>query len=1129
MFYIYYANLLETQKDILLHILQNDPTTDPFQQETILVQSLGMEQWLNWQIAEKTGIASNIAYPMPASFIWQLYADNLPNVEEQSLFKKENLIWRLMYLLPTFLAHPAFAPLRHYLTSHKDTEQKKRYQLAHQIAKLFDQYLVYRPHWITCWEANKDDEILQEILQMSGGKNHCHHAQIEQDITWQGILWRALIEDIQAETGLAYVQHRANLYHQFLQKLTHTPPKNLPPRLFLFGISALPKSHLETLQALSQYCDIHLFFTNGCKEYWGDVIDPKIWQKDQLRQRLRYLHTKRMEDFPTTPWVSAPQQHALECQAHQENHAGEALAMGNPLLASWGKMGRDFLYLLTDIASQDTYPTQEIDAYVDITEQTLLHQIQRQILHFTPSKAGNLSLKEGDHSLSIHACYSQMREVEALQDYLLHLFNENPQITPKDVIVMAGDIDQYTPYIEAVFAQSDPYIPFAISDNKLTENDVLIASFLQLLQLKQSQFTAEDVLAWLDIPMIRQRFAIELEDLEYIHHWVENSGIRFGLEKCKENTFKNYNAWQAGLARMLLGFSLREENGIWQDNLALDSTAGLQGQLVGKLTEFLHTLWDWHSKLCTPHHIDVWQRLLTDMITQFFDENQQTPIWLYLQDTITQLAENIRSGGLDEEIESNIIAQSLDERLQDEPNSYRFTLGKMNFCTLLPMRSIPFKVVCLLGMNDGDYPRIQMPNSFDLMQYHHQKGDRFRRDDDRYLFLEALLSAQAYFYISYIGNTITDDTPREPSVLVSQLVDYVAENLGVEADDLALVQYHSLNAFSAKNFCQFPLSFAKKWLPFALKNTERNGKHFIENLTSDDATPTIIELNDLINFVQDPVKYFFEKRLGVYFRQENVQIRDSENFVLDNLQNYTINQQLLSCPQDTFNDEWQKWQIKGVLPRGEFAEIIKTRTCKDLQAFRDILQQSLPQNADPLGESLAIRLDFPNQHIVLQGTVGNIFLQKDQRISYRFATLKGKDVIQSWINYLVLKAMEQETRRDFLPPLHIAKNTLFQLTHPVSSEQARQQLTVYVEAFIQGSQEVFLLPNDNLLDFLPNVMSDDLANHLNKSIKNKEDTDIYWQRIACQQNILESCSHIAQNVRKWWDLLAHCYGKEKKT
>ncbi len=1150
MFNIYYSNLLETQKDILWHLMQK-PLADPFAQEVVLVQSPGMEQWLNWQIAEKSGIASNISYPMPASFIWQLYVENLPNVEAQSVFRKENLVWRLMRLLPQFLAQEAFAPLQHYLASHSEMAQQKCYQLAYKIADLFDQYLVYRPEWIALWEAGKDAEIYQQIKASQKEKMALFAEQIEQHLAWQGILWRGLIADIQEETQMDMVQHRANLHRQLLAFLAENKPKNLPERLFIFGISALPKTHLETLQALSQYCDVHLFFTNGCQEYWGDVMDPKMWQKLQLRQRLQYQQEKQQTEWTSSAWLTAQQVENLQ-QASDTTSYDETLQVGNPLLASWGKMGRDFLFLLTEVAAQGSIQANEIEAYVESSQSdlTLLNQVQQKILHFDANEKGSLQLAQEDRSLTLHSCYSQMREVEVLQDYLLHLFNENPTLTPKDVVIMVADIDKYTPYIQAIFGQSDPYIPFAISDNKLTESDILVASFLQLLQLKNSQFSAEDILAFLEIPDIRARFGIELKDLEQIHYWVKTAGVRFGLAKNPtgnpddnaKQAQKNYNAWQAGLERILLGFSLREENGIWQDSLGLDSSAGLQGQLAGKLTDFIVRMWQWQQDLSQAHFMYEWREILLALITDFFDESQQSPIWRYLTESVEKLSENVEKGHFSEKISAEVISQTLQESLQDSANSYRFTLGKMNFCTLLPMRSIPFKVVCLLGMNDGEYPRLQVPNSFDLMQYYHQKGDRFRRDDDRYLFLEALLSAQQYFYVSYVGRSIVDDSFFEPSILLSQLKDYLLANFTAEDAEnyqQQCVYQHPMSAFSAKNYTQGLHSFAKKWLPLAQGNTQQKAPAFLvplEALETHEDKIQLIDFEELVSFVQDPVTYFFEQRLGIYYRQNLDSIKESENFALDNLENYQINHQLFIEGEENFNTEWEKWQIKGQLPRGKFADIYALDAQKKIHAFREKLNTLVSREAWEKEESLNLQLELAD-NIKLKGTVTH-FIQR-KRISYRLANVKGKDMVQAWMHYLFLIASENNVEE----VLHLGNNGVFQLGKKglLSAKEAQEILLMYARDFLAGKRELFLLPNVGLTAFLEDLETEKGQEKALKEVhklchgeyhntgrfSTKIPANPYWSRIARQQDLTDNLAQMQDELVRWFHLLQKQSGFEK--
>lgn len=1159
MFTIYYSNLLETQKDILIHLMEREPLSDPFANEIVLVQSPGMAQWLQWQIAEKKGIASNLQFPMPASFIWQQYTQNLTDVEQDNPFNKEYMTWRLMHLIPFYLQDPAFEPLSLYLQQSGKSEQLKRYQLASKIADLFDQYLVYRSDWIKLWEEGQDEQVLHQFNSERIQSNHKLFQQIQQHAYWQGILWRALVNDTKQENVTA--RHRVDLQLQYLELLATTAPKNLPKRIFVFGISALPQSYLEILKALSEHCDIHLFFTNGCREYWGDIVDEKL----SLGRRLVYQIQQAEQRIQMKNWFSPEQREALQQQQLEKTYNDEMLQVGNPLLASWGKLGRDFLYLLTDLG------VQEIEAYVGsesneaIQQNTLLSQVKYHILNFTPTSKTQLLQEKNDNSISVHSCYSPMREVENLQDYLLNLFEQQPELTPKDVVVMVADIDQYTPYIQAVFGQGKPYIPFSITDNKLTESDVLVSTFLQLLNLKESQFSAEEVLSFLDIPAIHQRFGITVEDLKQIHYWTEQAGIRFGLAKeyTKDShhlqSLKNYNAWQAGLERMLLGFAMREENGIWQDSLGLDESEGLAGQLIGNLAEFIDTLWQWQQTLNAEYNITDWKEKLLTMINEFFISNEQTQHTLfYLQEQIQLLTEKVNVAHFEECLIVEVIAQAINELLQDNPNSVKFLVGKVNFCTLLPMRSIPFKVVCLLGMNDGDYPRQQTPNSFDLVQYSSRKGDRFRRDDDRYLFLEALLSAQEHFYISYVGRSIIDDTEKEPSVLVNQLLDYLADNLVEKTDELnnalaldqqkkeirqGLIHQHSMTPFGIQNFSQAPYSFSQKWFAFAQREEQQQNNFILNKRTETFEQLDLyseISVEQLIVFIQHPVKYFFERRLGVYFRDEMESIAENENFELNTLDSYQLNNQFIYFDKEQREEQWLKWQIKGLLPRGKFAEIIKLRTFDEIDSFKVHIEPYL--SIAPQSKRIDNLTLKEIENLPIQGYLNQLY--GNELVTWRLASLKDKDIIQLWLKYLILVVISPEGEQDSDTPInlpvakHFAKDKWIQFKG-LSKQSAIDQLSIYLKDYAQGEKQLFLIPSEHLRQYwkvcvpsakkgqdeAPAVDLTQCYTALCKLMTEDDQykhtyADAYWCRVMAQQNLAEQqMKDINYQTKNWFSLM----------
>ncbi|WP_439328455.1 exodeoxyribonuclease V subunit gamma [Lonepinella sp. BR2357] len=1124
MFKIYHSNDLDVQKDILCELIKRDPLDDPFETETILVQSPGMAQWLQLQLAEKQGIAANFKFPMPASFIWQQYVDNLPNVlpnaVEQSQFSKEAMTWRLMGLIKQL----DFQPILHYLHYSIDSEQHKLYQLASKIADLFDQYLVYRPQWITAWEQQQPEIIVQEILSQQKQLDECFKQQIMQDVAWQGKLWCALIGEVASEGHL--VQHRANLYRQYLQLSSY---KNLPKRLFIFGISALPKTYLDTLAVMAEHCDVHLFFNNPSQYYWGDIVDPTFAQKRALKtltkqqsgQAISLFNDTQLEDyFANKQELTAEDEH---------------LSIGHPLLATWGKLGRDFFYLLSRLDSQ------EIQANTELTgDSHLLTQVKRKILQLAPSQGKSLHWTAQDPSLSFHACHSPMREVEVLHDYLLQCFQQDEDLTPKDIVVMVANIDRYAPYIQAVFGQyqvkiqdakgkwgeDKRYIPFSIADQTLSESDVLLATFLHLLRLKDSQFSAEDVLALLDIPAIRQRFSITLGDLDNLRHWVKDSGIRFGLEKSSTQGV-NFNAWQAGLERMLLGFALREENGIWQqENLGFDNSYGLNSRLVGALARFIEQLHSWQITLSQPHTVTQWETALTALLADFFSEEAHTVDMLrYIENSIQQVSQSLKAWQVDEPLTTEVMVDVLTEKLNAPENSLKFLVGKVSFCTLLPMRTIPFKVVCLLGMNEQDYPRHTTPNSFDLMQYHRQKGDRFRRDDDRYLFLEALLSAQQRLYISYVGQSIIDNCPLEPSVLVNQLLDYLYDNLDVDCqpqgDKKALVQYHAMTAWSAKNFSETHRTFAKQWANIA--NAHQPPLDFVQAASSSTevaVTPVSIDCEQLIKFVKNPVQFFFEQRLGVYYRDQDEQISDTEYFTLDGLDTYQIQQDLLMNEDLDIEQYFAKLTVKGRLPRGEFAQIYQQQLRSDVEQFRTVIAayQGKPMESRYIDFTFNIK----GQLVQLSGYIDRLFSTENglQRIQWQAGKHKDSYTIENWLNWLILQVCSGD--ESVLPAIFYGKDKknlvgkTFLTEHEFDPEALLQS---YIADYLAGEQQVVLTVSDGISGYLKKETDSAKCQFIQTMAEGDKYKagDIYWQRILKQTADLNKyLEKISENTEKWF-------------
>lgn len=1040
MFTVYHSNQLDLLKTLTSALIAREPLADPFQQEVVLVQSPGMAQWLQMQLAEQFGIAANIVFPLPATFIWDMFTKVLPGIPKESAFSKDAMTWKLMWLLPGMLTRPEFAPLQHYLTD--DTDKRKIHQLAGRVADLFDQYLVYRPQWLESWQRGEAVEGLAEAQ------------------SWQAPLWHRLVEYTH-ELGQPE-WHRANLYRRFISALENATqcPAGLPPRVFICGISALPPIYLEALQALGKHIDIHLMFTNPCRYYWGDIQDYAFLARLQSRKRRHYHQAREQGLF------RQPEQAAQLFDAEGEQQ------LSNPLLASWGKLGRDHLYLLSQMEA-----VQEVDAFVEIPADSLLHAIQHDMLELedhaligttpeTLERSDNKrQLDPQDRSISLHACHSPQREVEVLHDRLLAMLAEDPQLTARDIIVMVADIDSYTPYIQAVFgnAPAGRYLPFAISDRKARQAHPALQAFISLLDLPQSRFTSEQVLALLDVPALAARFSIQEEGLSLLRHWTGESGVRWGLDDDNVRELDlpatGQHTWRFGLTRMLLGYAMDSNAGDWQGVLPYDESSGLVAELAGQLADLLAQLSRWRQILSEERPLAEWLPLCRQLLNSFFETDSETEEALAL---IEEQWQKVASFGLaaryPDAVPLTLLRDELAARLDQQRISQRFLAGQINFCTLMPMRSIPFKVVCLLGMNDGVYPRTLPPLGFDLMAQQIKRGDRSRRDDDRYLFLEAILSAQHQLYISFIGRSIQDNSERYPSVLVTELLEYLQQSYCLPGDEALdadgssrrvgehLLKRHARMPFAAENFLpgSEDQSYAAEWLAAA---DGRGAAHpeFNQPLLVEEKTQ--VSLDELLRFYRHPIRAFFQLRLGVNFILEETDLPEDEPFTLDNLSRYQFNSQLLNTliEGEDAGKLYQRVRASGGLPYGAFGEIYWQKQQEEMAELAERVREQRQENG-----SLELDIDVAGMRIT--GWLHQV--QQDGLLRWRPATLSAVDGILLWLEHLVYCCVggSGESR------MFGSKNSAWRFA-ALTSEEAHEQLAELVAGYRRGLSQPLMLLN----------------------------------------------------------------------
>src|SRR5690554_3277225 len=359
-----HGNRAEALRDVLVAWMRHQPLA-PLEDEVVLVQSNGIAQWLRLALADEReggcGIAAAMRFDLPSRFLWRAYRAVLGRdaVPEISPFDESRLVWRLMRLLPGLLADPAYLPLARFLVD--DTDARKRFQLARRLADLFDQYQVYRADWLAAWAAGEDT-----ICDPRG-----RATLLPDDQRWQAALWRALRTDLLA-AGVAETGGRAVVHEAFMEaagRADRTRPAGVPRRLLVFGLSSLPRQSLEVLAALSRWSQVLMCIHNPCEHYWADIVPDK--------DLLRTAHRRQQRRLGSPPVLT---EDLVWSHAH-------------PLLAAWGKQGRDFIGLLdehdSDASRAGYLPQfaaieQRIDLFSSPGQGSMLQQLQDDILQLRP-------------------------------------------------------------------------------------------------------------------------------------------------------------------------------------------------------------------------------------------------------------------------------------------------------------------------------------------------------------------------------------------------------------------------------------------------------------------------------------------------------------------------------------------------------------------------------------------------------------------------------------------------------------------------------------------------------------------------------------------------------------------------
>lgn len=1061
---VIHANTLEQLGDIVQYWIKNHPLA-PLENEVFLVNNSGMAQWLKQRLArngeDALGIASALDVKLPSTYIWQLYRHVLDGcIPTEQPLSKAPLTWRIYRLLPQLKNDNRFHDLTGYIMD--DDTDHKRHQLAEQLADLYDQYQVYRSDWLEAWAENR-------LVLPKDDADKSVHPMPEREY-WQAWLWQLIVADV----GEAEIQNasRSSVHAAFIKKMdTGSVSAELPSRVIVFGLSTLPKQSVQALLRISKYSQVVLFVLNPCQHYWGHIIEHKELLKATF---------KRQKEKQTSNNIPLENLH-LDV---------------NPLLAAWGKQGRDYIRMLDEFDNSEIYRRwgwlgDNGCYFVDYTsngKENLLQQIQQSILELSSIPVKPELLKLDDQSVVFHIGHSRQREVEILHDQLLKRFNDAKitgiPLRPREIIVMVPDINAYAPHIHAVFGQinedTQRNIPYGIVDQQQRGQNPLLNAVETLLNLADSRFSVSACLTLLEVPALRSKFGIEASDLSQLHQWIEESGIRWGLNAQQRKSLVTgmpetiqTNTWEFGLNRMLLGYAVgkgKAFNGIEP----YTEIGGLDAVSLGGLYELIETMERYLILFAQEQNYLQWNELLSSLLDDFFisTSDREYKTLSLLVSSLAQWVTYCANAKLEDETLPITVVREAWLTGVDEPNlQQRFLSGKVNFCTLTPMRSIPFKLVCMLGMNDGDFPRVQSKQKFDLMadRKYYRPGDRSRRQDDQYLFLEALLSASDALYISWIGRNIRDNSIKTPSLLVSQLRDFISQGWVLEdketncLDNLTL--HHPLQPFSADYIRQ---GRDKRLFTYSNEWFKQDDTSLIEPTNSSFELPQSVTLDQLARFLGAPVKAFCNQSLKLYFEEDDEVSEDIESFGLNPLEKYQAKENILSqlleqssVPMETLFESTRIQQAsEGKLPLGCFEKINFDELTEDVAAawnnyrfIRDSCSVAIADRAFS-NEVDVSKTVVPPMMIHVTGEFKQLYQRPDNQLIQLMVfprALIKKDKIQfhnlmfSWVHHLAVNTLEGVTT------IICGADTVIYMPS-LTKEQAMIELSKLVSYWLQGMQ-----------------------------------------------------------------------------
>lgn len=1021
------AERADTLVDALAQVLAVPPE-DPFVPDVVAVPEKGIERWLAQRLAHRLGAAggrgdgvcANVAFPAPAAVLGDVVAAVTGTDPDTDPWAPARSVWPLLAVIDEVLASgdARFAGLAAHLAG---SGHGRRYAMARKLTGLFASYATHRPALLRGW-AGSD-------------------AGVPADLAWQAELWRRLRERI----GVPGPAERLDDAVAALR--SGEAAAGLPSRLSLFGPTRLAAEHLAVLEALAQHRDVHL---------WLPHPSPAMW--DAVRGG--------------SPGVAIPR---------ADDDSDRRVA--HPLLRSLGRDVRELALRLPAGARDTHHPAGRTEP------RTLLERLQADLREDRAPGDERPLLDPDDRSVALHACHGPDRQVEVLREVLLGLLARDPTLEPRDIIVMCPDIEVFAPLITASFglAPDDAdglsaedlhpghRLRVRLADRALRQSNPLLGTVATLLELADARLTTSQVLDLVASGPVRRRFRLDDDALERVGELVTAAGVRWGLDGEHRRPFKleNFaqNTWSAGLDRMLLGVAMAEMPGAptWLGTaLPLDEVDSSDVELVGRLAEILDRLGTAVAALTGPQPLTAWVDALSDALasltsTTLSDAWQQNQARAELNEVVASAGPQAGTVELDLSDVRGLLA----DRLRGRPSRANFRTGTLTVATLVPMRAVPHRVVCLLGCDDGVFPRAGSADGDDVLARDPAVGERDPRSEDRQLLLDAVSSATEHLVVVSSGADERSGARRPPAVPVGELLDTIDATArtadGRRASEHLRVA-HPLQPFDGRNFAagaltpREPFSFDRVSLRgarAAAGERDTTPRRFLDSALPDTVAGTEVELEDLATFVEHPVRGFLRQRVRVVPTAENAEPADALPVEVDGLQTWRIGDRLLTdrlAGADAGRSTQAEWR-RGELPPGGIGARVLEKIVSDVDPL--VAASAALHSGDPTSRDVSAAAGG----VLVVGTVPRLHGTTVLRVEY--SRLKAKQRLRAWVQLLALTAGHPEVAWQAVTLGRgggggAARSTL----GPVEPERARALLADLVALRREGLREPLPLPTD---------------------------------------------------------------------